>query len=77
LWVAAQVADYKSFKPIDFELADHLVENVVGIMSIPVGVATNVIVDGTERLVAMATEESSVVAAVCNTAKQCRDTGGQ
>eukprot|EP00729_Bicosta_minor_P008483 gene8483-27537_t len=71
-----QVAQFKSMESIDFELADRLVENVIGTMSIPIGVATNMIVDGTERLVPMATEESSVVAAVCNTAKQCRDTGG-
>lgn len=38
--------------------------------------ATNMIIDDRERLVTMATEESSVVAAVCNTAKQCRNTGG-
>lgn len=34
------------------------------------------VIDGTDRLVTMATEESSVVAAVCNTARQCRGTGG-
>ncbi len=34
------------------------------------------IVDGKDKLVPMATEESSVVAAVCNAAKQCRNTGG-
>jgi hydroxymethylglutaryl-CoA reductase len=41
-----------------------------------VGIATNMIVDGREMLVPMATEESSVVAAVCNAAKRCRPTGG-
>lgn len=41
-----------------------------------IGIATNMIVDGQERLITMATEESSVVAAVCNTAKQCRESGG-
>lgn len=45
-------------------------------MNVPLGVATNLIVDGEEVLVPMATEESSVIAAVCNAAKQCRDTGG-
>ncbi len=57
-------------------LADHLSENVVGTMNVPLGIATNLIVDGEEVLVPMATEESSVIAAVCNAAKQCRDTGG-
>lgn len=58
------------------ELADRLVENAISAMAIPVGVATNMIVDGREVLVPMATEESSVVAAVCNAAKRCRGTGG-
>jgi hydroxymethylglutaryl-CoA reductase len=58
------------------EVADHLIENVVGTMNIPVGVATNMKVDGVDRLIPMATEESSVVAAVCNAARQCYDNGG-
>lgn len=57
-------------------LAENLAENVIGVMSIPLGVATNLIVDGADVLVPMATEESSVIAAVCNGAKACRETGG-
>ena len=37
-------------------------------MGIPFGVATNLILDRKEMLVPMATEESSVIAAVCNAA---------
>jgi hydroxymethylglutaryl-CoA reductase len=58
------------------DLADRMVENAVGAIAIPVGVATNLVVDGREVLVPMATEESSVVAAVCNAARRCRATGG-
>jgi hydroxymethylglutaryl-CoA reductase len=58
------------------ELADRLVENAISSMAIPVGVATNMTVDGRDVLVPMATEESSVIAAVCNSAKRCRPTGG-
>jgi hydroxymethylglutaryl-CoA reductase len=61
---------------LDFETADRMIENVIGTMNVPVGVATNMIVDGREVLIPMATEESSVVAAVCNAAKQCRSAGG-
>lgn len=61
---------------IDAHLADHMIENVVATLSIPVGVATNMRVDGRDVLVPMATEESSVVAAVCNSARQCYDAGG-
>ena len=53
-----------------------MVENVIGVMGIPFGVATNLILDGKEMLVPMATEESSVIAAVCNASKQCRSSGG-
>jgi hydroxymethylglutaryl-CoA reductase len=58
------------------DLAGHLIENVIGTMNIPIGVATNLKIDGVDRLVPMATEESSVVAAVCNAARQCYDAGG-
>lgn len=58
------------------ELADHLIENFIGTMTIPMGLATNMKIDGRDRLIPMATEESSVVAAVCNAARQCYDSGG-
>jgi hydroxymethylglutaryl-CoA reductase len=58
------------------DLASHLSENVIGVMSVPLGVATNLVVDGEDVLVPMATEEASVIAAVCNGAKACRATGG-
>lgn len=58
------------------ETADSMIENVIGTLNIPIGVATNLIIDGEEPLVPMATEESSVVAAVCNAARQCRVSGG-
>ncbi|MBX2823544.1 MAG: hydroxymethylglutaryl-CoA reductase, degradative [Gammaproteobacteria bacterium] len=57
-------------------IADVMVENAIGTFEVPLGVATNLIVDGAEVLVPMATEESSVIAAVCNGARQCRESGG-
>ncbi len=60
----------------DGDLADNLSENVISVMAVPLGVATNMIVDGRDVLVPMATEESSVIAAVCNGALACRNTGG-
>ncbi|WZH38804.1 MAG: hydroxymethylglutaryl-CoA reductase, degradative [Microbacterium enclense] len=56
--------------------ADHLVENVVGLIGIPVGIATNFRIDGVDRLIPMATEEPSVVAAASNAARMARATGG-
>lgn len=58
------------------DLADRLIENAIGTMNIPIGVATNLLIDGKDYLVPMATEESSVVAAVCNAGRQCYDAGG-
>ncbi|MDQ0642716.1 hydroxymethylglutaryl-CoA reductase, degradative [Microbacterium murale] len=56
--------------------ADHMIENVVGLLSIPVGVATNFTIDGQDRLIPMATEEPSVVAAASNAARIARGHGG-
>ncbi|MEE4450647.1 hydroxymethylglutaryl-CoA reductase, degradative [Novosphingobium resinovorum] len=61
---------------IDAELADHMIENMISTIAIPVGVATNLKIDGIDVLVPMATEESSVIAAVGNAARQCYDNGG-
>jgi len=61
---------------LDAALADRLIENVIGTMNIPLGVATNMRIDGEEALIPMATEESSVVAAVCNAGRQCYENGG-
>ena len=46
------------------------------VVGIPVGVATNFVVNGREVLVPMATEEPSVVAAASNLARMTRDHGG-
>lgn len=53
-----------------------MIENMVTTIAIPVGIATNMRVDGRDVLVPMATEESSVIAAVGNSARQCYDSGG-
>jgi hydroxymethylglutaryl-CoA reductase len=46
----ARVQALLGMKGIEFDLANRMVENVITTISIPVGVATNVIVDGVERL---------------------------
>ena len=61
---------------LPMELASHLIENFIGTMNIPIGIATNMRINGRDRLIPMATEESSVIAAVCNAARQCYDQGG-
>ncbi|MFC8178850.1 hydroxymethylglutaryl-CoA reductase, degradative [Rhodococcus sp. NPDC057297] len=61
---------------LDVEHADHMIENVIGVMGIPVGIATNFTVNGRDYLVPMATEEPSVVAAASNAARMARGHGG-
>jgi hydroxymethylglutaryl-CoA reductase len=61
---------------LTLDQADHMVENVVGILGVPVGIATNFVVNGHEVLVPMATEEPSVVAAASNLARMTREHGG-
>jgi hydroxymethylglutaryl-CoA reductase len=58
------------------DVADRMVENVVGGITIPMGVATNFRINGRDYLVPMAIEEPSVVAAASNAAKMARVKGG-
>ena len=56
--------------------AQRMIENVIGMFPIPLGIATNFVVNGKDYLVPMAIEEPSVVAAASNAAKMARLTGG-
>jgi len=58
------------------EVADRMIENVVGGITIPLGIATNFLINGRDYLVPMALEEPSVVAAASNAAKMARVKGG-
>jgi len=58
------------------DTADRMIENVVGRYSLPIGVATNFIIDGEHYLVPFVVEEASVVAAASNMAKRCQANGG-
>jgi hydroxymethylglutaryl-CoA reductase len=57
-------------------LADSMVENAVGLFSLPLGIALNFIVNGREVLVPMAIEEPSVIAGASFMAKLARAGGG-
>jgi hydroxymethylglutaryl-CoA reductase len=56
--------------------ADQIVENVIGIYALPLGLGLNFLVNGVDRLIPMAVEEPSVVAAASNAARMARDGGG-
>lgn len=61
---------------LPLELANGMIENVVGKFELPMGVATNFRVNGKDYLVPMAVEEPSVVAAASYMAKLARASGG-
>jgi hydroxymethylglutaryl-CoA reductase len=56
--------------------ADHMIENVIGTFTLPLGIAFNFIVNGREVLVPMAVEEPSIVAGASFMAKLARAGGG-
>lgn len=62
--------------PFPLKSANAMIENAVGIMSIPLGIATNFKINGVDRFVTMATEEASVVAAASNAARTAYGLGG-
>src|SRR5467141_797917 len=56
--------------------AQRMIENVVGVLPIPLGIAVNFLVNDRDYLVPMAIEEPSVVAAASHAAKIARAKGG-
>ncbi len=62
-------------KALPPEIAEHLIENVVGYFPLPLGVATNFNIDGRDILIPMAVEETSIIAAASATAKWIRREG--
>ncbi len=63
-------------RALSVEQADRMIENAIGIMEIPLGIAINFLINGKDYLIPMATEEPSVIAAASNAAKIARDKGG-
>lgn len=57
------------------ELAEKFIENVLGYFQMPLGVATNFVIDGKAYAIPMAVEETSIVAAASKTAKWIRESG--
>ena len=61
---------------LTLDIADRMIENVIGTFELPLGIATNFLIDGKDYLIPMAIEEPSVVAAASNAAKMARAKGG-
>jgi hydroxymethylglutaryl-CoA reductase len=61
---------------LPLDVADHMIENVVGAIATPLGIGMNFLINNRDYLIPMATEEPSVVAAASYAAKMVRDGGG-
>jgi len=72
----AEVSTVGQTGALTFEQVDHMIENVVGTMPMPLGIAVNFRINGRDYLIPMAIEEPSVVAAASNAAKMARAKGG-
>ena len=68
--------DLKGEGSLPLKIADGMIENVVGRFELPLGIATNFLVNGKDYLIPMAVEEPSVVAAASYMAKMTRASGG-
>lgn len=61
---------------LNIDQAEKFIENCIGGFTLPLGIATNFLIDGKEIFIPMAVEESSVVAAASFGAKLARTCGG-
>ena len=61
---------------MDDKIAEMMSENVIGTVKLPVGIATNFLINNKDYLVPMCIEEPSVVAAASHAAKLARAGGG-
>jgi hydroxymethylglutaryl-CoA reductase len=71
-----EVKTLQSTGSLDMDLANRMIENVVGAFPVPLGIAVNFLVNKHDYLIPMAIEEPSVVAAASYAAKMVRDGGG-
>jgi len=62
--------------PLPLEIADKMIENVVGTFALPFAIATNFLINDKDYLIPMVIEEPSVVAAASNAARMTREGGG-
>jgi hydroxymethylglutaryl-CoA reductase len=71
-----EVAALTGERGLTLEQADHMIENVIGMHSLPLGIAQNFVINGREVLVPMVVEEPSVVAGASFMARLARPGGG-
>jgi hydroxymethylglutaryl-CoA reductase len=61
---------------LELAQADKMIENVIGVMGLPVGLALNFLINGKGYVVPLVVEEPSIVAALSSAAKLVRRSGG-
>ena len=61
---------------LSLDAADHMIENVIGTFSLPLGIARNFLVNGRQISIPMVVEEPSIVAGASFMAKLAQKTGG-
>jgi len=66
----------KKYGNLPIDVANRMIENVIGTMAYPYAVAVNFLINGKDYIVPMVLEEPSVVAAASNAAKIMRENGG-
>lgn len=57
-------------------MADRMIENVIGLVSVPIGIASGFLIIGMEYFVPMATEQRSVITITERGASLVRDSEG-
>ena len=61
---------------LDLSSADKMIENVIGVMGLPVGLGLNFLINNKDYVVPLAVEEPSIVAALSSAAKIARTKNG-
>jgi hydroxymethylglutaryl-CoA reductase len=61
---------------LDLSAADKMIENVIGVLGIPIGLGLNFLINSKEYVIPLAVEEPSIVAALSAAAKLARPSGG-
>ncbi len=74
--IPSEVKDLSSQGSLTLDQADKMIENAVGIYSLPIGLGLNFLINNKEYIVPMAVEEPSVIAAASSAANIIRDAGG-
>jgi len=64
------------YRGLNLDQADRMVENVIGIYSLPLGIAMNFLINNQDVFIPMVVEEPSVIAGASFMAKLAREAGG-